>query len=233
MRHKINSALFVFLFLAIAACQPEKAEVDSPQQYWAEIYARYLVSDGAYKAELTFMVGDSASTALPGRIEGDVFIEDQPMRPRQLSETLIRYQLDYQAPFSPDLTFTFQTSSFKRKELPARFKTIPGFQVKDQQIRKSSGGQIILSTPLELSAEEGILIMISDAQKQTASIALTGPARIDTISLLPDQLKALSKTDPGNIYLLSKKKGALQDKDISWSYLLEYYTAEQSVEILE
>lgn len=230
---KMNSALFVLLFFITSACQPEQTEVNTPQQYWGEIYARYLAPDEAYKTELTFMSGDSASTALPTRINGNVLIENQVMAARQLSETLVRYQLDYKATFSPDMKFSFQTPDFKRKELPVSCKTLPAFEIKDQEISKSTGGQIILSSPLQLSEEEAILIMLSDAQKQTASIAITGPAQLETITLAPDQLKALGKTGTGNIYLLSKKKGAVQDKDIAWTYLLEYYTAEQSVEILE
>jgi hypothetical protein len=233
MRRKINSALFVFFFLVTLACQPEKKEVSTSQQYWAEIYARYLAPDQTYKTELTFMSGDSAQTALPTRIDGNILIENQPMPARQLSESLVRYQLDYKATFRPEIKFNVRTSSFDRKELPASFKTLPAFEIKDQQIRKSIGGQIILSTPLQLSEEEGILIMLSDVQKQTASITISGPAQLDTITLLPEQLTALSKTGTGNIYLLSKKKGILRDKDISWAYLLEYYTEEQSVEILE
>lgn len=230
---KINAALFILLFLVTSACQPEETEVNTPQPYWGEIYARYLAPDQAYKTELTFMSGDSASTALPTRIEGDVLIENQNMSAQQLSETLVRYQLDYKAEFKPSIKFNFQTPDFKRKELPVSFKTLPAFEIKDQVIRQSTGSQIFLSSPLQLSEEERILIMLSDVQKQTASIAISGPAQLDTITLLPNQLKALGKTGTGNIYLLSKRKGVLRDKDITWTYLLEYYTEEQSVEILE
>lgn len=231
---RFNKLFQIFLLLLLIACGPEKNDsAPVPLQYWSEVYVRYLVSDEAYKAELTFLAGDSISTALPTRIEGILKANNRPLKARQLSKDLVRYQLDYQDTFFPEFNLDFQTDAFKRKQLSLPFKPLPRFRVVDQQISISTGGQIILTEAIQLDADENILIMLSDSNKQTASIPIPGPALIDTISLEGQQLTALQKKGTGNIYLLSKKRGSVTDKTVTWNYLLEYYTDEVQLEIRE
>lgn len=226
---------FIFLsFILLSACRPEDNKpIAVQEQYWAEVYVRYLASDQAYKAELTLLAGDSLHTALPARIEGDILMGNRPLNPRQLSTELVRYQLDYQGAFVPELVLNFKTGAFERTQLDLSFRALPDFQVLDQQISKSRGGQIILTEAIQLKPDESILILISDVQKQTASIEIAGPANVDSIPIRAALLDALQNTGTGNVYLLSKKKGTVVDKDATWGYLLEYYTDEQQLEIVE
>ncbi|HKK75822.1 MAG TPA: hypothetical protein VJ953_12165 [Saprospiraceae bacterium] len=231
---RLIKAFILLLFILISACRPEdNSPIAVQEQYWAEIYVRYLASDQAYKAELTLLAGDSLHTALPSRIEGDILMGNRPLNPRQLSGELVRYQLDYQGAFLPELVLNFKTGAFDRKRLDLSFRALPAFQVLDQHISRSQGGQITLAEAIQLKPDESILILISDAEKQTASIELPGPANINTIPIRADLLGALQNTGTGNVYLLSKKKGTVIDKDAAWGFVLEYYTDEQQLEIVE
>jgi len=227
-----QSLLYLAVVLSTTACQSPLPEAPASPKYWAEVYSRYLQSDQAYKTELTIRSGDSIHTALPTRITGTILADGRALQFRQLPDILMRYQLDYTSDFSPELVYTFQTTDFERQQLALNFKPLPAFQVAAQQISQNEGGQLYLSESLLLTADEELIIMISDVQKQTASIELSGPVQIDTLHISGSQLQALQNTGSGSVYLLSKKRGHISDKDAHWTYLLEYYTDEQVLEIV-
>lgn len=225
---------FVLIFLPILltySCAPEEHVTEAKQYTWINVYARYLASDQAYKTEATFLKGDSLATALPTKIEGTVTIGNQSMTAHQLSADIIRYQADYKGTFVKDLTIQVKDESIPKAPFQMEFLEVPPFEVKDQKISISEGGEILLAKAVILQASEELIIMLNDPKKQTARITITGPGNLQSISIAPEQLKVLQNTGKGNLYLLSKRHRDFPDA--FWSYILEYYSTETPINIME
>lgn len=225
--------LFTLFLLTLNSCIELESTQETKQHTWIEVYGRYLDSDQLYKVEFTFLRGDTLVAAESFALDGSLKVLDQALEGRKLSEQLIRYQNDFKGDFNGQLTGIIADEAISFKELQLSFKQVPSFQIQGDTLHTQLGGAIIFRDSLRLTAGETLLIMVNDAKKQTISIPLSGPLAIKKLTIPSDYLGNLTATEAGSLYLIAKKQARLEKKEQTLNYLLEHYSAEKKIQLLE
>lgn len=218
--------LILFLSLGILSCVDQHREEEAETKVWIDLYGRYLQLDQQYKIEASFLRGDTLPAAIPFKPEGAVQFEARTMTPRQLTTDLIRYQVDFAGPHQDEGTFTVEDEALALPDFVMPFHDIDSFRIKDEILSKETGGEILLSSTVELGKLEELVILISDQEKNSESYYLEGPFRTDRIAIAPATIASLS-SGPAQLYMVRKTKGVQQDKNKTLNYLIEYYTDTQ------
>ena len=225
--------LTVLVFFCLSSCVDPNSVTQTQQKTWVEVYARYLDSDQLYKVEFTFLRGDTLAIAKSFALDGSVNVMNQTLDGRKLSPQLIRYQKDFKGDFNGKLEGKIADEAIAFKNLSLDFKQIPGYEVLGDTLNTKLGGTITFPNSLNLLADEELLIMVNDQNKQTVNLPIKGPFEIQKLIIPKDYLKELAPTQEGSLYLIAKKQGSLEENKQIMNYLLEHYSAERKIRLLE
>ena len=227
-----RSSLYIALVFLVFSCVDPGQTEEQSGKVWVDLYARYLVLDQQYKVEATFLKGDTLPAASSFRPEGAIFFGERDLRARQLSSDLIRYQLDFQGDFKAEESFRVEDKSLGLSDFEVSWKEVGTFSVKDGQMSKSTGGELLFDSNIDLADMDELVILITDADKQSESFYVEGPFSTDRIAIAPATLANL-KAGSGSVYLVRKNKGTRIDKRTTLNYQVEFYSNTVDLTIVE
>ncbi|GAB5554125.1 MAG: hypothetical protein Sapg2KO_37160 [Saprospiraceae bacterium] len=221
------------MLFCLSSCVELETTRATQQQTWVEVYGRYLDSDQLYKLEFTFLRGDTFAIAKSFALDGNLNVLGQTLEGRKLSEQLIRYQKDFKGDFNGKITGRIADEAIAFKKLDLSFKPVPNFQILGDSLNINLGGSIVFSDSLYLATGEELLIMVNDEEKQTVSLPIKGPFQVKKLTIPVGYLEQLNKTEQGSLYVIAKKQVTLEEKNQTLTYLLEHYSVERKVQLLD
>lgn len=224
--------LFLLLTGGIFACRSGSGEGDpsaEPQPLYANFFVRYLELERTLKAQASFRTGDSLATARPVAVEGGIAFQGSGMEQRELGQDLIRYHYQRSGDYRPPYTFRFTDPGGVRREYTIDLKPVAGFRV-TPRISRSGGGAFSLSDGA-LEAGESLVVLITDARNQAASVTIEGPAAQQEHRIPSAPLAPLTP-GRGQVYLVRKKTTQLQEGRLTVLLEGEFYSETLDIEIL-
>lgn len=229
MRHLRFQLLWsIFFSLIFYTCQPVSSSKEpTKKKVFARYYVKYSQNDQTYKAEASFLTGDSTVNALATEMES-VSFQGGIMKQRTQPRNDLSYIAERSGKFSAQLKFKY-TDQSESKHLDLSFNPIHSFLIKDKMVSKSKGLTLVWDGGA-LEEGESLLLLFSDQTNKAASTTLKGPSRKSEILLPGNFLKDL-QPGKGNLFLVRKQSGEINDDLTNYKYLLEYYTSPLAIKI--
>ncbi len=218
----------VILLLVLTASCTQTTTPKQPTRYYAEFFVRYLAAEKQYKAEATFARGDSLAGAVPVELGNTVSFAGRPLRLRQLSEGLFRYDLTFDDVYQSTTTFSFQLPDQAPGEHQVNLTPILDFSVSGPAT--IDGGFTLETTGGELQADESLVVLISDQNNKAHTVLFAGPRQSGAYRIPGAELQSLAR-GRGSVYLVKKKDYTEQKGRQVVHTELEYYTGVAELEI--
>lgn len=224
----ILCALLLSLFLF--GCQKGGGSGTDKEQYFANLYVRFLQEERSVKGTASFFKGTSRQTAQSIENESGVIFFGTPMKRKKI-DLLTTYlsQINNVAYDSQDLIFYFNDQqgrlhSFQFDMLPIRNWELIGRASKQHGLKvRFSGGAIRESQEL--------VLLFSDKNQKAHSIIIQGPLENELI-LTPEQIQDWPMGE-GSMYLI--KKASYEKLSAPWIIegQIEYYSLTRRIDIQE
>ena len=218
-------ALFCLLIL-LGSCQNDTPsdQQENTSKRFVDFYLRYLDSERMLKVEATFSEGMDEKTATTIDFENGVQFLDQKMALRKVRQQIHRYSYDNLADYPTNGTFPFAWESEKYE---LKMSPIDNFQIIQASI--SSGIQINLAKVLD--KEESLICLLNDVQNNSISIPMTIEGTTANAPL-SDYSENLT-TGKAEIYLVKKQIKSATVNAYQIKSMIEYYSKNTSIELME
>lgn len=227
--------LLLITLLAISASSclsdgPAAAGQTGPQLF-AELFIRYIEPQGQLKATASFLKGDSLATAQPTGLQGGLRLQGQLMPPRYLPNNVVRYQRIAKQPYDTTYTFSFTGLSGAPLSVPLQMPTPGSFRIKEGKASLTDGFTLQVDNG-QLSEQESLVLLFSDAQSRASTITLTGPLNKNEFAIAGARLHRL-RPGPHTLYLVRKKRSLARADGLTVAADLEFYTRTIPLEVVE
>lgn len=202
--------------LLSAACQSDSA---SRLSLYANCYVRYMEDNAQIRAEASFYQGDSLETAQPLWLEGGVSFLGSGMETRDVEGKLFRYQYQNAGEFPEKASFSYAWNG--RDQSFSLAMAAPAPASWPDTLSRQKGYSLPAPGP-NLSADERLILIFTDAANQTTSLEWQGPLPAEGWPLPADKLAALAP-GPCQIDLVKKKIKKFSEKPAEVYFTLEFY----------
>jgi hypothetical protein len=226
---KARLLFFLFLFFLIFSCQSSKKEKKDHQKILVDVYLRYLQPDKQLKAEISFSVLNSFKKKSPKKME-EVLLQQKAMDGKKI-QNRYRYQLSEQTDFVSDYTLAYSSSLEKSNSQQFTIQAINNFSFKDQKISKSAGTYLNFEGN-PLSATESLVLLFSDKEYKTSTIAIAGPSTGLRIPISAQQLAEIN-VGANTLYIVRKQRIEQELEKDQLIGVTEYYSEVKTIEVIE
>lgn len=225
----IAGIIFILLF---GACQSDKPTSENNEiKLFTDLYVRYLKNEQQMKAEASFKRGLSIKKAEKVDFEGEIKLNDNLLTPIKIKDAIFRYQLSKDQAFKSQYNFTFLQDNGIETAHSIKMLPIEKFNLTEGVASKEHGFQLNWDGA-DLTAQERLLVMITDKNSKAHSISVRGPSQSQSVTIKGADLEPL---DIGNgyIYLVRKQESAANQQNMAFSALSEFYTDRILIDITE
>jgi hypothetical protein len=221
--HKIFLPAGLVLTL-LSGCQSPPPAAAPPVQ--ANLSVRYLAAEQELRGQASLLRGDSLASAAPLSPPGGVSFLGSAMEERRLPGNVIRYTSIRQGPLPDPLRFSFRLSpADELREIELTLTPIDTLAV--TRASRAEGLTFIFSGGLQ--AEEELLLLFTDADRQARTILLPGPITRPAYTVPAAALSEFT-AGPYQLYLVKKSNTTRELPDgIIVHQSLEYYSEEVSL----
>lgn len=225
----ISIYLFLAVLLLATACEEPRAPEES-NHYFANFFVRYLAVEQQLKSQATFLSGDSLNSARPVSFNTPVLFQGESMDGRKIPGDVVRYSWLNTSAYPEQFQFQFQRLDGEVQQLTAEMSPIRDFFLKGP-LSITEGINLVINGGV-LEEEESLVLIFSDETNRATSITVEGPYKTIEYNIPPKELYNLS-TGPGKLYLVKKQQRVYDEKNISATSTIEFYSDVIPIEIVE
>lgn len=203
------------------ACQSPATSEEPPVH--ANLYVRYLESDGELRGQASFFRGDSLETAVPLQLPGGVSFMSSGMKMRELPGKVYRYSASLPVSFRGPFRFAYRLRPDEEPRiLSIDMAPIDSFRV----LRAGLEDGLAFDLYGSLNEEEELLLLFTDEAQQVKTVLVTGPHAPGELRVPADALVGF-RPGPYQLYLVKKLNRTAEAEDGTLIHqAIEYYTAE-------
>lgn len=220
---KKNALPIVVCLLMIPAIGCKRGQDSGGKEYQrvVEAYIRFLAPENEYKAQLTFMEGDSAANLRPVQLPQAVNWDGESLRAKNQGTPEFRYELLKSGPYTPRHVFGFAEEDGAVRELIVEMEPVEKFTI-GPLISPASGATLKISGAT-LEEGERLLLLFTDAQENSHQVVFKGPSATMTFELSPEMLRPLR---PGRqeLYLVKQQQRESRQHRYTVYSMVEWYS---------
>ncbi len=218
---QLNPGMRAFSFFVIPVLFVACADHQAPTLH-VRAYCRYDQQENKLRTEATFFEGNTLQAAQSKVFQSGVSFLGSAMETRKLPNGDIRYESERIIQLPQQLPLFFKESPDKEKTLLIPMQPIHEFGFEGGVVSKSRGAVLKFSGE-PLSDTEKIILLITDANRQNASVEVAGPLKTGEVKISP---QSISKLTPGAAEFYLVRTGVQQFKEGHYELKLqtEFYS---------
>jgi hypothetical protein len=218
--HRTMWKFLVFLaLLPICACTNQAPTTPEKKQS-VELFVRYLEPEQSYRAEAVWLEGDSTLAKSKAFPKGVSFAQ-QNLQERSLNEDFIRHEGSFDGPYEDSAGFSFADQQGYQQKISPQLKSIGEFSI--QMANDPDDDLVIKAQNSILSKEEELVVLITDAKSQSASVIVQGPTRQGDLMVPFPSFGALEK-GKADLYLVKRLSRYQKIRNINVHLVAELYS---------
>jgi hypothetical protein len=219
---------FTFLSLFWCCACTEQSNTSQEKSQAVELFVRYLDPEQSYRAEAVWLEGDSSLAKSKIFPEGISFAR-QTLAAQTLNEDFVRHEGSFVSPYLPNASFSFNDQQGSKRKVAPKLQPIGEFSV--EMPKDAEGNLTIKAQNSVLSKAEEIVILLTDAKSQSASVIIQGPTRQGDLMVPLPSFGAL-EPGPAELYLVKRLSGYQKLGDLKVHLVAEWYSKSVQVKLL-
>jgi hypothetical protein len=205
--------------LSIGACTHQGATTQEKKQS-VELFVRYLEPEQSYRAEAVWLEGDSTLAKSKAFPEGVSFAQ-QNLPVRTLNEDFIRHEGSFDGSYQANAGFSFADQLGNTTKVSPELKPIGEFNI--EMPTGLEGNLIIKVQNSVLSKEEELVVLLTDAKGQSASVIVQGPTRQGDLMVPFSSFGTLEK-GKADLYLVKRLSRYQKVRNLNVHLVAELYS---------
>ncbi len=227
MKYSIVSILGIIICMLFACASDQSA---TKKTTFANYYIRYVEPENKFKAEASFVEGDSINNAVPIEMPEGVVFQDHEMIFQDLKTRGIRYQVQKNRPYAKEYSFKFKNKEGVDQIYKTSMTPITSYTAKGN-ISKTNG--LTLQWEGEpLKQNEHLVFLFDTPDNKALMTDIEGPTT-SSEALIPASKFSGVSTGKGKIYLVKKQIKTIKQDHLVTTSTLEYYTSTIDIEVVE
>ncbi len=211
--------LVLLAFLPICACTNQALNTQEKKQS-LELFVRYLEPEQSYRAEAVWLEGDSILAKSKAFPEGVSFAQ-QNLPARTLNEDFIRHEGSFDGPYQASAGFSFADQQGNKQKISPKLRPIGEFSI--EMPNDPDGNLLIKVQNSILSKEEELVVLLTDAKGQSASVIVQGPTRQGDLIVPFPSFGALEK-GKADLYLVKRLSSYQKVRNVNVHLVAELYS---------